>query len=174
MSSGRLRERLAFVAMSAFVAWHSVAIMTAPLPADSALGQGLRRVFTPYLTLFRLDSSWDSLPPNVGVRAQLRVAVEGGDGRRHVYMPIDEVSRLHPAFLALGYWYYEIMQSPDTRADYAGSYFCQKHADLKPKSVTFLEIEEDDYRPSHRLRGQVPWDPNLIAVLPVTTVECQN
>ncbi len=174
MSSGHLRERLTFVAMSAFVAWHTLAMMTAPLPYDSDLAQRLRSVFTPYLTLFQLDTNWDSLPPTLGKRAQLRYVVEDGEGRRHVFMPMDELSRFHPAFRAMGSWHREIMESPDTHIDYAAEFFCRKHAELKPKSVTFLEIEEDDYRPSHRLRGQQPRDPELVAILPVTTAECQN
>ena len=174
MSSGPLRERLTIVAMSAFVAWHTLAIMTAPLPSDSDLAQRLRRVFTPYLTLFRLDTNWDSLPPTVSQRPQLRVVIEGGDGHRHVYMPMDELSRFHPAFRAMASWHREIIESPDTYAEHAAEFFCRRHARLKPKSVTFLEIEEDDYRPSHRLRGQQPRDPDLVAILPVTTAECQS
>ena len=50
-----LRERLVFMAMSAFVVWHTMAMMIAPASDNSVLVQSLRRVFDPYLSLFRLE-----------------------------------------------------------------------------------------------------------------------
>jgi len=174
MSSDRLREGVTIVAISAFVVWHSLAMLIAPLPDDNAVAQGLRRVFAPYLTLFNLNHKWDYFAPNVGKWPQLRYVVEDGNGRRHVFVPIDAFGWFHPSYRAMGYWYDAVMESPDTHGAYAGDFFCRKHASLKPKSVTFLQIEEDDYRPSHRLRGQLPRNPELVAIVPLTTVECHS
>ena len=50
-----LRERLIFMVMSAFVVWHTIAMMIAPGSDNSVLVQQLRRVYEPYLSLFRLE-----------------------------------------------------------------------------------------------------------------------
>ena len=48
------RDRLIYLAMSAFVAWHTLAMVIAPAPDNSVIVQSLRGLFQPYLTL----SSW--------------------------------------------------------------------------------------------------------------------
>ncbi len=46
------RERVAYAAMSLFVAWHTLAMIVAPAPDTSDLIRGLRVVFEPYLDFF--------------------------------------------------------------------------------------------------------------------------
>ena len=64
MTSKQLRERLIYIAMSVFVGWHTVAILVAPMPRNSEMVQSLRRLFEPYLTLFRLDHEWGISHPS--------------------------------------------------------------------------------------------------------------
>ena len=63
MISKSLRERLTYTAMSVFVAWHTAAMLFAPAPDNSVIAIALRPVFQPYLSLFRLDNTWDFSAP---------------------------------------------------------------------------------------------------------------
>ena len=69
---------------------------------------------------------------------------------------------------------YQIMEAPDTYADFAAQYFCRKQATLKPISVTLLQVVENDYWPDDRLLGKQPRDPDYVTVNTLKTVECLN
>src|SRR5215472_18059786 len=60
------RDRLIYLAMSGFVAWHTLAMVLAPAPDNSVIAQSLRGLMQPYLTLFSLDNLWDFFAPTVG------------------------------------------------------------------------------------------------------------
>ena len=51
MKSKKTRTSFAFIAMSLFVVWHSLAMLVAAAP-DSKLTASARTVFNPYLMLF--------------------------------------------------------------------------------------------------------------------------
>jgi len=174
MTSKQLRERLIYIAMSVFVGWHTIAILVAPMPRNSEMVQSLRRLFEPYLTLFRLDHEWGYFSPVIGKWPQLQYVIEDAAGQRHTFVPVDEVSWFHPLYRRLGYWYGEIMGSPDTYADFAAQIFCRKHAALTPVSVTLMAVAEYDYWPDDRLQGKQPRDSDYVTVNTLKTVECQN
>ena len=48
------RQRLTYLVMSVFVAWHTLAMVIAPAPDSSVLVGTLRAALQPYLTLFKL------------------------------------------------------------------------------------------------------------------------
>src|SRR5439155_16029727 len=56
--AGGWRQRLTYLAMSLFVAWHTLAIIIAPTPTGSGLVQSLRSLVQPYISFFRLDNQW--------------------------------------------------------------------------------------------------------------------
>ena len=174
MTSARLRERLIYVAMSVFVTWHAIAMLVAPMPNKSEMAQSLRALFEPYLTLFRLDNEWGFFSPDIGKWDQLQYIIEDAAGQRHTFVPVDEVNWFRPLYRRLGYWYGQIMESPDAYADFAAQYFCRKQAALKPISVTLLQVVERDYWPDDRLQGKQPRDPDYVTVNTLKTVECQK
>lgn len=168
-----LRQRLTYIAMSLFVSWQTLAMIVAPAP-DSYLAQSLRRVMHPYLTLLRMDNTWDFFAPNVGEGSRLRYVVEGKDGKRHTFNPADGLSWLHPNFFWRRFWYDAIMEDPDQYADAAGLRFCEQHAALDPVTVTLLEREERRFTRNDYLRGKRRNAPEFFTVRTITRVKCQE
>jgi hypothetical protein len=153
-----LRERLVYMAMSAFVVWHALAIMIAPASDNSALVQSLRRVFDPYLTLFRLNSKWDFYAPNVTRGQQLRYIVESADGDRRTVIPTDDWSWHHPGYWWFRAWNDAIIASPDRYADRAIASLCRQHAASRPAAITLLLIQQQEFTPEDHLAGRHPLD----------------
>jgi hypothetical protein len=172
MTSKQWRERLAYVAMSAFLAWHTLAIVVAPAPDNSVAVQSLRAVLQPYLSLFRLDNKWDSYAPEVGKGHQFRYVIEDGTGTNHVFVPTDELNWYHPNHWWFRAWYDAIVASPETYGDSAAAWFCQKHASLSPISITLLELEELDFSPANHLSGKNPLEPPFVTVNPLQRIQC--
>jgi hypothetical protein len=172
MISKRWRERLTYVAMSAFVAWHALATVLAPAPDASDADQALRIAFQPYLSLFKLDNQWDFFAPNVGSGSQFRYIVEDVDGNQHPFMPDRELSWFHPRFFWFRSWFNAIFDASDVYADSAGAFFCRKHAALHPVSVILLEAEQGGFTPEDQLAGKRPLDPEFVTVTTVKKVEC--
>lgn len=174
MNSTPWRQRLTYLAMSLVVGWHSLAMMVSPAPNGSAIVYSLRLLFHPYLALFRLETPWNFFAP-VGKHAEFRYVVEDAAGNQYTFVPSEEASRSLAGYV----WWREfkylndgIMASPDFRGDAAGARLCQRHASLKPVSVTLLEVAEQNYGPEDELRGKHPLDPEFVAVVPLKRVEC--
>src|SRR5258708_40217502 len=100
MISERLREGLKYAAMSAIVAWHTLAMVIAPAP-DSDVTAMARAALQPYLTFFRLDNQWDFFAPIVGEGSRLRYDIQDKSGKMHAFLPADELRWYQPEFLWL-------------------------------------------------------------------------
>lgn len=157
-----LRDRLVYMAMSAFVVWHTMAIMIAPASENSMLAQSLRRVFDPYLSLFRLNSRWDFYAPNVGRGHQLRYTVESADGDRRTFTPTDDWNWYHPGYWWFRAWYDAVITSPDLYADRAIASLCRRHGDLRPTAITLQLIQQGDFAPADHLAGRHPLDAEFV------------
>jgi hypothetical protein len=174
MVSQRWRARLTYAAMSAFVAWHTLATVLGPAPDTSGTAKGLRAAFQPYLSLFRLDNQWDFFAPNVGRGFQLRYIVEDSAGNHHPFVPDRELSQFHPGFFWFRSWYYAVIDESATYADSAAAYFCRKHAALHPVAIILLDAEQKDFTPEDRVNGKHPRDPEFVTVSTVKKVECKG
>ena len=157
-----LRERLIFMVMSAFVVWHTLAIMVAPASDNSVLVQQLRIVFGPYLSLFRLNNKWDFYAPDVGRGHQLRYVVEGADGARQTFIPTDEWNWYHPGYWWFRAWNDAVIASPDFYADRVIATLCQKHAELRPAAITLTVFQEQEFTPADHLSGKHPLDAEFV------------
>jgi hypothetical protein len=165
------RQRLTYFAMSAFVAWHTLAMVIAPAPALSVSVQTLRAVLQPYLTLFGLDNAWDFFAPAIG-SGRLRYTIEDAAGVTHAFTPAERLSWFHPDYIWFRAWYFSIIDNPDIYADRAGALLCRQYAALRPVSITFLYDEQASFTAADQLSGKHPMDPEFIAEHPVKTVEC--
>src|ERR1700730_3035337 len=125
MISEKLRERLAYLAMSAIVAWHTLAMVIAPAP-DSDVTLLARVALQPYLTFFRLDNQWDFFAPTVGEGSRLRYDIQEQPGKPHAFVPADEPRWHHRACLWFRSWDYRIIDDPDNFADNAAAVLCRK------------------------------------------------
>jgi hypothetical protein len=166
------RARLTYAAMSAFVAWHTIAMLIAPAPDVSALIQAVRVPLRPYLTLFRLDNMWDFFSPNVGRGSQFRYIIEDTRGNHHPFAPTENLSWLHPTFFWFRSWFDAIMANPDAYADSAAAFLCRKHASLHPVSIIMMEAAGEDFTREDYLAGKRPTDAEFVTVGTVKRVAC--
>jgi hypothetical protein len=172
MISNAWRERLIYTAMSAFVAWHSLAMVVAPAPESSVTVQRLRAVLQPYLTLFRLDNEWNFFAPTVRSMSQFRYVIEDEAGEELTFMPEAEFGGLSPSYLWFRAWYNALFDDPEDYADAAAALYCRKHAALHPVSITLLEIQEESFTPADFLAGKQRWDPEFVTVNAVRHAKC--
>jgi hypothetical protein len=172
MISKPWRERLLYTALSAFLVWHTLAIVVAPAPDSSVIAHSLRRVLQPYLTLLKLDNQWNFYAPNAGRGHQLRYLVEDAAGTRHAFTPTDDLSWIHPSqwsFRALYDW---IAESPDVYGDAAAAQLCRKHAALRPMAIVLIDLEQKDFWPADHLSGKRPLDSEFVTVKDLGRVAC--
>ena len=162
MNSTPWRQRLTYLAMSLVVGWHSLAMIVSPAPNGSAIVYSLRLLFHPYLALFRLETPWNFFAP-VGKHAEFRYVVEDAAGNQYTFVPSEEASRSLAGYV----WWREfkylndgIMASPDFRGDAAGARLCQRHASLKPVSVTLLRSRNRTTDRRMSCAASTLWIPN--------------
>ncbi len=171
MFSEQLRTRLAYAAMSAFVVWHTLAMVIAPAP-DSDVTLLARRALQPYLTFFRLDNQWDFFAPMVGEGDRLRYDILDRTGKTQAFLPAEELRWYHPNFLWFRSWYYRIIDDPDNYADSAAAVLCRKHAALQPLAITFYVIQEERFTPEDFRAGKQRMDAGFFTVRMLKGVRC--
>jgi hypothetical protein len=174
MISKPWRERLSYVAMSAFVTWHTLAMVIAPAPDHSPSALFLRGLVQPYLSLFRLDNLWDFFAPNVNRLSDLHYVIEDAAGNRHSFAPGADLRWFYPTSIWFKAWYYGIMEQPELYADAAAAIFCRQHAALHPAAITLLEYQEGILTPEDHLNGKHPLDEEFVHVNTVKRVQCPS
>jgi hypothetical protein len=163
------RERLAYTAMSIFVAWHTLAMVVAPASTSSALAKSLRVLLTPYLTLFELDHTWQFFAPDIARGDQLRYVIADASGQRHTFVPSENWLWFHPGIIG---WDESVLDEPDTYAAPLAAFFCREHAALRPASITFLKVKEKPFTPEDHVNGNRPLDPEFTSVHAVRRIRC--
>lgn len=158
--------------MSAFVTWHTLAMVIAPAPDHSESAQALRGLVQPYLSLFRLDNLWDFFAPNVDRLSDLHYVIEDAAGNAHTFAASADLMWYLPTSMWFKAWYYAIMENPELYADSAAAIFCRKHAALKPVWIELLEYQEGVFTPQDQLAGKHPKDPEFVNVNPLKRVQC--
>jgi hypothetical protein len=171
MISKPWRQRLTYAAMSLFLAWHTLALVVAPVP-DSEMKRSLRRLLGPYLTLFRLSNTWDFYAPNVGLGQQFRYLVEDGSGNRHTFIPTNDFGWFQPHYWWFRAWHNTIIDSPDDYGDLAAALFCKEHAALDPISITLVQVLQKDFVEKDQLAGRHPMDAEFVTENILKHVRC--
>ena len=166
----RWRPRLIYLSMSAFVAWHALALMIAPFPASNELVDAPRSLLQPYLTLLRLDNPW-SFFATID-EAELRYIVADASGGHAEFGSAEKTNWFHPEHLWLRDWNYSIIDDPDLYADHAGELLCRKHASMHPVSITFVQRVHSGFKPEDWLNGKRPLDPEFTREKTVRAVQC--
>jgi len=172
MISKPWREGLVYIVISAFLVWHTLALVVAPAPDTSVIAASLRRVLHPYLTLLKLDNKWDFYAPNAGRGHQLRYVVEDADGIRHSFRPTDDLSRIYPSewwFRSLYDW---TADSPGIYGDAGVAMLCRKHAALRPVAVVLTDLEQKNFWPDDQLNGKHPLDPEFVTEKDLGRIAC--
>lgn len=166
------RARLTFAGLSAFLAWHTIAMLIAPAPNVSEFVRAVRVPFQPYLSLFRLDNRWGFFAPDVSRGTQFRYIIEDIAGNHHPFKPTENLSWFHPTLFWFWYWFDAIIANPEIYADAAGAHLCRKHAALHPVSVIMLEAVAGEFTPEDELAGKRPTDPEFVTITTVKRVTC--
>jgi hypothetical protein len=172
MMSKPWRERLTYAAMSLFVGWHSFIMLVAPNSSQTA--EAIRAVVQPYLSFFRLESTWAFFAPSVGKHSQFRYVIEDSSGKEHVFVPVLELNRLLPSDFWIRNSYYGLIESPGNFGQFFAAKFCRKHAALHPTSITLQAIQEQDFWPDDYLRGMNPLDPEFVKVDTLSWAPCED
>jgi hypothetical protein len=165
------RQRLLYAGMSLLVTWHTLAMVVATAP-DSLISENARRIFDPYLTLFRLDNQWGFFAPNVGNGSQFRYVVEDASGKMHTFVPADSLNKFHPTSIWVRDRYRLVMEEPETYGDAAGAGLCREHAALNPVSITLFEADQKDFWPEDRQKGKAPLDAEYVELNLLKQVRC--
>ena len=172
MISKPWRERLAYTAMSAFVVWHTLAMVIAPAPTQSVSARTLRGIVQPYLSLLRLDNLWDFFAPNVTRLSDLHYVIEDGTGKTHPFAPGADLRWFYPTSIWFKAWYYAVMENPELYADSAAAIFCREHVALQPGWITLLEYQEGEFKPKDQQAGRHPMDEQFVTVKAIKRVQC--
>ncbi len=165
------RRRLLYAAMSALLAWHVAAIVIAPVP-DSELTRQARKLLEPYLTLLGLDNGWSFFAPHVENGIIFRYEVEATGGARHIYNPSEVMKWYHPDRRWTRDRFGGMLEETVRYADAVGAALCKAHAELRPVSVTLIQVEQKDFDPEDRLAGKSPLDPEFLETQTVKSVPC--
>jgi hypothetical protein len=174
MISKQWRERLTYTVMSVFVGWHTLAVVVAPAPDDSVTVQSLRLLLHPYLTFVRLDNPWDFYAPIVGSGHQLRYVIEDTAGKRHTFVPTEELSWFHPSYWWFRAWYDAILEAPEIYGDFVVALLCRKHASLHPISITLLKIEQEHFSRTDHLSGKHPLNSEFVTENTLGRITCPD
>jgi hypothetical protein len=157
------RKRLIYGAMSLFVAWHTLAMVVAPSP-DSELKRLLLRVLHPYVTLLKLQNTWDFYAPNVGYGQQFRYIVEDAKGGERTFVPTRAWGWSDPHYWWYTAWYNVIIDAPEDHAALAMALRCKEHAKLDPATITLIRILQKDFRVQDQLNRKNPMDTEFVTV----------
>ena len=166
------RRRLTYLAMSAFVAFHTAVMVI--MPNSSATGESLRALLRPYLSLLALEGTWTFFAPTVGKDSQFRYVVEDASGHAHTFVPLNDANRFLPTYYLIRGLHYAVIDDPDKFGDYFAAMACRQHAALKPISVMMVEAKEQDFRPADYLSGKGRFDPEFVIENPLKQVDCRN
>ena len=175
--SKQWRERLTYAAMSAFVSWHTLAIIIGPAP-PSPITQSLRPLFDPYLGLLYLDNDWGFFSPVV-MSSQFRYTIEDGTGKRHAFTPTEGLSWYHPNSLWTRDKYSSAYTSDKKFSEFYGNSIavsiCRDHAALNPTVITLLMVvQTTEFWPSDHLAGKHPLDPEFARTHVLKNHQCSN
>ena len=157
--------------MSILVAWHTLAIISAPAQHIRARVPALRFVLHPYLTFFALDNNWTFFAPKINGGYQFRYSLEEADGTRSIFIPIEDEGSYSPNFWRIKRSHDAVVSNPKI-ADLFGRLLCREHAPLQPIAVTLMGIEKKDFSPEDYLRSSHPLNLEFLNEKIVKRVPC--
>ena len=126
MISKRWHGPIIYSLMSAFIAWHCLAMVIGPAP-KSYIADTARAIFRPYLELFGFNNPWDFYAPRIGYGHQFHYVIEDTVGKSHDFSPTDELSWFHPSFWWFRAWYETIGDFPGLLGPSFVKLVCKKH-----------------------------------------------
>jgi len=170
----RWRGRIVYGLMSAFVAWHALALIVGPAPQGSVIARAVRPYVEPYLNLIYLNVGWGFFAP-VGMTSEFRYVVVDEAGKKHTFMPTRGLHWYHPSKLWIKDRYRTISQFSEHYGDALMANYCRKHASLKPVEIILLDvIQEKLLRPKDHLAGKTSFDPEFATTHTLRSKKCSK
>ena len=164
-------QRAATLAASVLVLWHSAAMVFAPAPASYLKGLA-SPCFAPYTTLLHLNGQWAFFAPNPDAGHLVRYILEDAAGKRREYRLTEDLSKSNPLFGRYTTLFSAITPDKPSLVASVAAFLCRHHADLKPKRLTFLLVEQLRLSPEFYLEGHRPLDKDHIRVHTLPPVNC--
>lgn len=164
-------QRAATLGAALFLLWHSTAMVLTPAPASYLKGLAYP-LFEPYVTLFHLDGQWAFFAPNPDAGRQIRYMLLDGAGTRQEFRLTEDLPRASPTFFRYTSLFSAITPDKPSFVASMAAFLCRRHADLKPKRLTFLLREQLRLSPESYLQGHRPLDEDYIRVRTLPPVNC--
>jgi hypothetical protein len=173
MIAKQWRKRLNYLAISLFVVWHTIAMVVGPSP-DSVISRSFRALWAPYLTYFRLESSWSFFAPEIGLQSQIRYVIEDADGNEHTFVPTIALNQFHPKYRWFKLVYEGVfIEHSEIFGEAPVALLCRKHASLRPVSITVFQVQQErDFWPEDQLSGKHPLDPEFATMYRLQAAAC--
>jgi predicted DCC family thiol-disulfide oxidoreductase YuxK len=166
----RWRQRLLYSAMSLFVGWHTFVMLVGPNNSETAAAA--RRWAQPYLSFFRLESTWSFFAPTVGKHSQFRYVIQDRAGEEHTFVPVRELNPYVPSFYLFKHSYDTVTTFPELHGGFFAAMFCREHAALQPFYISLQVSLEREFLPADQLAGKHPLDPDFTEVETLLQVPC--
>lgn len=171
------RRTTTYVLMSAFLVWHTLAMVIPPSPSNY-LTIFLTKLLKPYLDIFQLRGRWHffayDYTPRDSPGDYFRYAITMSNGEKMYFDPIKDLNPLHPEDWYFRDWYLKIINQPDIFGEYAALHFCNKHMELDPVEITFFALKEDRLSVPNYLSGKRPLDEKLTVTNMLATKPCHH
>jgi hypothetical protein len=171
MIAKQVRNRILYVVGSLLLGWHTIAMMLTPVPDRNDIVRSFRGLFQPYVSFFGLDTTWDFFSP-IGRGHQFRYVISDAEGNDHTFVPIMDINWLLPERRWHERIFTELMNEPSTYGNYIATWYCGKHASLKPVSILLVEMQEGRFWPDDLKKGKQPYDPEYLTSNPLMQVDC--
>jgi hypothetical protein len=161
---------LLYSAMSLFVGWHTFVMLVGPNNSETAAAA--RRWAQPYLSFFRLESTWSFFAPSVGKHSQFRYVIQDRAGEEHTFVPVRELNPYFPSFYLFKHSYDTVTTFPELHGGFFAAMFCREHAALQPFYISLQVSLEREFLPADQLAGKHPLDPDFTEVETLLQVPC--
>jgi len=166
-------QRVAWTLGSAFVLWHSAALLLGTAPPSYLHGQ-LMPLFRGYIEALHLDGRWAFFAPDPTAGRLLRYRVEQRSGASSEFVFTESLRRADPAYLrfttmssAADAAYPEVMHS-------VAQMLCRRHAALTPQRIHFVGLQQIRITPEEVEAGEHALDPSHLRRVDIGSVPCES
>lgn len=153
--------------MSAFIAWHLIAMMIVGPFHESKIRSSLMKIYDEYLWLLKLDGPWSFYAPNVSYGTIFRYITVNSTGERKTY-PLTESKKKyeHGYVRNINFYLYFFFDAAYTRkSGYDKSvarYLCHKHSHNDVKEIIFRRYLQKRFTPEDYLLGKDPYSKEFL------------
>ena len=148
-----LRRLIPALGGSGLATVYALMMFIGAAPGSDTMGKIYPKI-EPALDTLNIDNEWGFFAPNPDPGTLVRYRVTDGEGTVHEFNMTEAADALDPAYLRYTTLYVSIVESPDEYEVGAVKYLCRMHADMDPRAIAFVHIEQDVVTHKEFLEGQ--------------------